>query len=163
MLYAFSPLPVFHSLRNPLQSVFIHSETFLIKGANNFHITKSKIELQMFFFLVCQQVLSMLTTFSLKYCWLLTSPGSPLLIPLTSLIVNVSGPQGSLTVPSIYSQGFTYHSWHFNDKPDLSHFTLLTTQQLHSFSNRPIRCNRFQVEVPIPLTSSPSTLPLQSC
>lgn len=77
------PFPVSHSLWNPLQSGFIHSETFLIKGNNSFHITESKIELQMFVFLGLSAALGHVGHVLLEVLptWLLTSPTSPLLVP----------------------------------------------------------------------------------
>lgn len=77
------PLPVSHSLWNPLQLGFIHSGTFLIKGNNSFHITESKIKLHTLVFLglsaavghVGHALLEVLPT------WLPTSPRSLLMIP----------------------------------------------------------------------------------
>lgn len=64
-------------------------------------------------------------------------PLSPLLI---SLMINVIGPQRSLSVPPIYS--FMEFKW--QARP-LSLDPSPATQWLHAFSNRLIKCNRFQV------------------
>lgn len=47
----FFSLSLFHAFWSPFQPGFIHSESFLVKVIYSSHITKSKIELQMFFFL----------------------------------------------------------------------------------------------------------------
>lgn len=86
-----------HAFWNPLQPGFIHSESFLIKVIYSSHITKSKIELQIFFFLIYQQHLTMLPTFSLQTFLFGSLPTSlPTFADFVHLLImHVGGPQGS--------------------------------------------------------------------
>ena len=148
----FFSLSLFHAFWNPLQPGFIHSESFPVKVIYSSHITKSKMELPMIFFLGLSAALDHVDHILLEnlFIWFFAHLTAYPLVSFADfvhlLIMHVGGPQGPCPLARLLTP---FMRWWFLSQTSFPWLSLVWLVSLPlpsktSHSPKPIKCNWLQ-------------------